>query len=128
MSRRRSIDLPQFGHTNPIPAASMIGSLLVSGALTGRDPTTREMPATIDEQCANVFAHVRALMSAAGGTTDDIIKMTFRLAEYRDREALNREWLVLFPDARSRPARQVVSAELDDCALVHCDLMAMLPQ
>ena len=63
---------------------------------------------------------------AVEGTPDDIVKMTFWLADYRDREALNREWLILFPDAGSRPARHVVKAELDDGVLAQADLIAIL--
>jgi enamine deaminase RidA (YjgF/YER057c/UK114 family) len=122
-----SIDLPGFGHANPIPAASRIGPFLASGALTGRDPQTREMPATLEEQCANVFGHVRALLAAAGGSTADILKLTIHLADPRDRAALNREWLVMFPDPANRPARQVLAARLDSGALIHCDLLAVLP-
>ncbi|WP_084104765.1 RidA family protein [Demequina sp. NBRC 110056] len=126
MTRRESIDLPGFGHANPIPAAARIGTLLMSGVLTGRDPQTREMPASLDEQMAHVFAHVRALLEQAGGSTDDILKMTFWLADYRDRDALNREWLAMFPDASTRPARQAMAATLDGGCLVQCDLVAVL--
>ncbi|MEV6967423.1 RidA family protein [Hamadaea sp. NPDC051192] len=126
MARRRSIYLPGFRHANPIPVASQVGPILVSGALTGRDPATQQMPATLDEQCANVFGHVEALMAAAGATTDDIVKMTFHLADPADREPLNRQWTAMFPDPQSRPARQVIAARLDGGALVHCELMAVL--
>ena len=128
MPRRTAIYLPGFGHVNPIPVASRIGPHLASGAVSGRDPSTREMPESLDEQCANVFTHVRALMEAAGGTPDDIIKMTFWLVDYRDREALNREWTAMFPDAESRPARHVLAAQLDGGALVQCELAAVLAE
>jgi len=123
-----SIDVPGFRHANPIPVGSRIGPFLASGALTGRDPQTHEMPRGLDQQCANVFAHVRALLAAAGGSPADILKMTFHLAEPRDREALNREWAALFPDPAHRPARQAVAARLDGGALIHCDLLAVLGQ
>ncbi|MGV9711740.1 RidA family protein [Gordonia sp. NPDC003424] len=126
MARRVSIELPGFGHANPIPAASRIGPFVASGVLTGRDPATREMPDGLDEQCANVFRHVRALLDAVGGGTDDILKMTFWLADYRDREALNREWLAMFPDPTGRPARQAVAAQLDGGSLIQCDVLAVL--
>ncbi|WP_166879758.1 RidA family protein [Salinibacterium sp. ZJ450] len=128
MPRRVSIYLPGFGHQNPVPVASRIGQHLVSGVLTGRDPVTREMPASLDEQVANVFAHVRALMDAASGSSDDIIKMTFWLVDYRDRDALNREWTTMFPDTANRPARQVMAATLDGASLVQCDLQAVLAE
>jgi enamine deaminase RidA (YjgF/YER057c/UK114 family) len=126
MSERISIELAGFGHANPVPAGSRIGPFLASGAITGRDPLTREMPSDLGQQCANIFGHVRALLEASGGTTDDILKMTFYLVDFRDRDALNREWLAMFPDAEHRPARQAVAAHLDSGALIHCDLLAVL--
>lgn len=126
MSRRVSIHLGGFAHANPVPVASRIGPHLHSGVLTGRDPATGEMPESLDAQCANVFAHVRELMAAAGGSLDDIVKMTFHVVRYRDRDALNREWEAAFPDPADRPARQVMAAALDGAALVHCDIVAVL--
>lgn len=128
MPGRASIEIGGFSHANPIPAASRIGPFLATGALTGRDPETGEMPPGIDAQCANVFSHVRAVLHAAGGSADDILKMTFHLAEPDDREALNREWVAMFPDPATRPARQAIGARLSRGALVHCDLLAVLPQ
>lgn len=126
MPRRQSIYLEGFAHRNPVPAACRIGPHLYSGVLTGRDPASHEMPKGIDEQCANIFAHVRELMHVAGGSTDDIVKMTFYLVRYRDREALNREWVAMFPDPENRPTRQAMSAVLDGDALVQADMVAIL--
>ncbi|MFG1928780.1 RidA family protein [Cryptosporangium sp. NPDC048952] len=126
MPERVSIEMPGFKHNNPIPVASRIGPFLASGALTGRDPRTRQMPPGLDQQCANVFGHVRTLLEVAGGTPDDILKMTFYLADPRDRAALNREWLAMFPDPACRPARQALAAQLDGDALMHCELLAVL--
>ena len=127
MARRTSIQIPGFAHVNPIPAASRIGPFLATGALTGRDPDTGEMGTGIDAQMAHVFGHVRAVMEAAGGSVQDILKMTFHLADPDDREALNREWLAMFPDPSSRPARQAIAADLGRGSLVHCDLLAVVP-
>ncbi|MBL3699303.1 RidA family protein [Leucobacter luti] len=126
MSGRESVYLTGFAHSNPVPVASRIGPFVHSGVLTGRDPRTGEMPAGIDAQCANVFAHVRELMAAVGGTTDNIAKLTCHLAQYRDRDALNSEWETMFPDPGNRPARQVMAATLDGGALIHCDLVAII--
>jgi 2-iminobutanoate/2-iminopropanoate deaminase len=126
MSRRESVDLPGFGHVNPIPAASRKGPFVFSGAFTGRDPRTNELPPDLDGQLARVFHHVGALMAEVGGSPDDIVKMTFWLVEYRDRAALNRRWTEMFPDAASRPARHVLRADLDGGILVQADLVAIL--
>lgn len=122
---RTSIELPGFGHDNPVPVASRIGPFLFSGALTGKDPETKEFPASIDEQIANVFTHIRALMAAAGGSTDDIVKLNVHLADPTDRAALNTAWLEMFPDATSRPARHVSGGQLSKGALVNCELVAV---
>ncbi len=126
MSGRVSIEIAGFAHANPVPAACRIGPFLFTGVLTGRDPVTTQMPASLEAQCANVFAHMREVVAAVGGSTDDIAKITFWVADYRDRDALNREWLRMFPDAASRPARQVMAATLDGGALIHADLIAVL--
>jgi len=126
VSGRVSIEIAGFAHANPVPAACRIGPFLFTGVLTGRDPVTTQMPASLQAQCANVFAHMREVVAAVGGSTDDIAKITFWVADYRDRDALNREWLRMFPDAASRPARQVMAATLDGGALIHADLIAVL--
>jgi enamine deaminase RidA (YjgF/YER057c/UK114 family) len=123
---RRSIDVPGFRHANPIPAASRIGPFVFSGVITGRDPSTGEMPASLADQCTNMFAHVRAIVGAAGGSTGDIARMTVWLADHRDREALNREWLTMFPDPADRPARQAHPGTFDGPALIQCDFIAVL--
>jgi enamine deaminase RidA (YjgF/YER057c/UK114 family) len=126
--RRESIYLEGFAHANPVPAACRIGPYLQTGVITGRDPETHEMPESLDAQIVNVFAHVRELMSVAGGSTDDILKMVFHLASYRDREALNREWTAMFPDPADRPTRQVMAATLDGASLVQAELIAILDE
>ena len=125
-ARRRSVHVGGFGHVNPVPAASRIGCLVFSAAITGRDPETRQMPTDLDAQCVNMFRHVREIVEAAGGSTDDIVKMTVWLRDYRDRDALNRQWEAMFPDPDNRPARHALAATFDDHMLVQCDFIAVL--
>jgi enamine deaminase RidA (YjgF/YER057c/UK114 family) len=117
-----------FDHENPIPVASRKGPFVFSGVLTGRDPETRLLSGGLEEQIATVFVHVGELMAAVGGTLDDVIKMTFWLADPADRAALNREWLSTFPEASSRPARQVMHAVLAEGMLVQADLVAIVTE
>jgi 2-iminobutanoate/2-iminopropanoate deaminase len=124
--RRRSIHTAGFSHANPVPAASRIGPFVFSGAITGRDPQTREMPPDLDTQCATMFRHIREIVEAAGGTTGDIAKLTVWLRDHRDRDALNREWLAMFPDPQSRPARHALPAPDDGGTLIRCEFVAIL--
>ena len=126
MSRRRSIHIDGFSHKNPIPNASVIGNLLATGVIMGRDTRSETIPDTIEAQCANMFDHVREIVKAAGGTTDDIIKMSVWLKDPSDRAALNAEWTAMFPDPENRPARHVFTLEGDSPVMIQCDFMAVL--
>lgn len=122
---RRSINIPGFRHANPIPNASMIGGLLMSGVILGVDAGTGKLPPSMKEQCGNVFAHVQSVLAEAGCTLDDVIKMTVWLKDPSDRTALNEEWTRLFPDPASRPARHALPHLGGGDALILCDVVAV---
>jgi 2-iminobutanoate/2-iminopropanoate deaminase len=125
-ARRRSVHIDGFKHANPIPNACRIGHLVMSGVILGRDGASGEMPPGLEAQCANVFAHMKAIVEAAGGTTDDIIKMTVWLKDRSQRAALNAEWVKMFPDEHSRPARHSLQSDMEGGALVQCDFTAVI--
>lgn len=126
MAKRTSIYVEGFSHKNPIPAACRIGNMVYSGSIQGTDPKTGKYGATLDEQSALMFAHIRRIVEAAGGTPENIVKMTVWLKDRANREPVNREWLKMFPDAASRPARHAIQAPLDGEKLVECDFVAVL--
>jgi len=127
MAKRESIEIPGFSHANPIPGASRIGNIVMSSVISGRDPSTGQMPDDLAQQIVNVFAHIRSAMEAAGGSPDDIIKITFWVADpATGRAALNGEWQKMFPDASSRPARHTLASHGGGAAQVSCDFVAVL--
>ncbi len=73
-----------------------------------------------------MFAHVRRIVEAAGGSAENIIKMTVWMRDRSQREPVNREWLKMFPDPHSRPARHAIDAALDGEKLLECDFIAVL--
>ncbi len=76
MTPRRSLEIPGIHHTNPIPAASKIGPFVASGSIFGKDPENGgAFPEGPEAQCAVMFANLRRLMEAAGGSTDNILKL-----------------------------------------------------
>ena len=127
MARRKSIYIEGLGHTNPIPAASRIGSWLISSGIPGKDPSTGELPADLDAQCANMFELMRRVIERAGGSPDDILKVEVRMADPAQRGTVNSHWLKMFPDPESRPARHTSREQLDGGQLVQCDFIAVLP-
>ena len=126
LAPRQSVEVAGFKHANPIPVASRVGGLLMSGVVTGRDPQSGAMPADISAQAANLFQHVRNIVESAGGTTASILKLTVWLKDPGDREALNREWVAMFPDAESRPARHTLPLTGGGDTLIQCDVTAVL--
>ena len=127
MSKRRNVDVPGLEHTDPIPLATTMGPFLVSGGIPGRDSATGRTGADFDTQVALMFRNVRRVMEAAGGTTDDIIKLTVWMKSGRDKQTLNAEWVPMFPDETSSPARPTFV--YDDLPLdykIQCEILAVI--
>ena len=109
MSNRRSINGPRARHENPIPNASRIGNVVMSSVISGTNPGTRDLPPDLPGQMANRLRHIRSDIEAAGGSVDDIVKITFWMQDpATGRAAINDEWVKMFPDEASRPARHTL--------------------
>src|SRR5690606_9157682 len=106
--KRTSINAEGFKHSNPIPAASRIGNLLISGGIHGIDPKTGKLAPTIEEQVALVFTHMRNILKAGGARPEDVIKVTVWLTDRSQRDLVNAEWVQMFPEEYSRPARHTM--------------------
>ncbi len=127
MEKRQSIEVGGVKHKNPIPSASRRGPFLATGAISGTDPKTGEVPADLDRQCTLMFDNVRRVLAAAGGSPDDILKMTVWMADRSRREVLNRHWVAMFPDPHSRPARHTMAArDLAPPMEIQCEFLAVL--
>ena len=122
---RTSIHVGEIAHQSPIPNASRIGNIIVSGLIRGADPATSKLAATLEQQCAFMFLHMRQTVEAGGATVEDIIKVTVWMQELQ-RQPVNDEWVKMFPDPASRPARQIMEVPMEPGVLVQCDFMAVI--
>ena len=78
-------------------------------------------------QMHNVFLHIRHDIEAAGGSPDDIVKITFWMQDpATGRAAINDEWVKMFPNADSRPARHTLPSGGNARSQVTCEFMAVL--
>lgn len=110
---RRSIHVPGLGHgAQPIPAASVVGGLLMTGGVSGKDPATGAIPDDPDAEVAQAFANLAAILEAAGGTLDQVVKVTVFVTDRAIRAHLNPVWERHFPDPESRPARHSLEVPL----------------
>jgi 2-iminobutanoate/2-iminopropanoate deaminase len=127
MEKRQSIEVAGVKHQNPIPSASRRGPVLATGAIAGTDPRTGKIPPDLDEQCAAMFENVRQILGAAGGSPEDIVKMSVWMTDRSLRETLNRHWVKMFPDPHSRPARHTMtSRDLVAPMQIQCEFLAVL--
>jgi enamine deaminase RidA (YjgF/YER057c/UK114 family) len=127
MNKRQSINGSHARHENPIPNACRIRNIVMSSVIGGANPGTRDLPPSLEQQVANVFGYIRDDIEAAGGTVDDIIKITFWVKDPgKQRAALNAEWVKMFPNPDSRPARHTQHLVPDSRALVQADFIAVL--
>jgi len=119
--------VPGLDHDNPIPMGCRIGSLMMSSGIFGMDPETGKAPDDIEGQCRLMFANIRRVMEAAGGSTDDIIKMVVWTKDKAFKDAMNKEWTAMFPDPHSRPARHtMLYSGLSGNYLIQCEIIAVL--
>lgn len=128
MAKRISIDVEGYHHGGlPIPAASKVGPLVMTGGISGIDPDTKALPDDVFDQARLMFFNLERIMIAAGGSMDSVARMTVYVKVPEAREAVNNEWLKAFPDAASRPARHtLVNANLPANMLVQCDATAFV--
>ena len=127
MSQRRSFEVPGLHHDNPIPMGTIIGNLMMTSGVFGMDPATHTIPDDIGEQCRLMFANIRRVMEAAGGSTGEIIKLVVWAKDKSFKESMNREWLAMFPDEHSRPARHTMMyGGFSGNALIQCEIVAVL--
>lgn len=126
MAKRKVLKEGLAHHRNPIPTAVKIGNMVFSSAISGDDPKTESRPAEPERQVEMAFQNVRRVMEAAGGTTDDIAKMTVFLKDMKHREHVNKEWLKMFPDENDRPARHALKADLPGDMVVQLEIVAVL--
>jgi 2-iminobutanoate/2-iminopropanoate deaminase len=110
----------------PIPAAARVGPLVASGGIFGMDRSTGTVPDGLDDQVANMFENIRAVISAAGGSVADIVKITIFAPDRSARDVINEHWLAMFPDDAHRPARHTLSQQLPGALLVQADILAFV--
>jgi enamine deaminase RidA (YjgF/YER057c/UK114 family) len=124
---RTSIEVPGLHHGGaPIPQASLVGNLLVSSGINGMDPESGTVPAELADQVSLIFANMGRILRRAGGSPEDVAKCTFFVRDRSSRPVIDREWLAMFPDEASRPARHTLRYDLGDPLLVQCELIAVI--
>lgn len=124
---RRSIEVPGLHHAGtPIPQACVVGNVLMSGGISPLDPITGSVPDGTDEQVELAFVNVRRVLDAAGGRLEDVVKCTVFVRDRAIRPVIDKQWLELFPNQASRPARHTLQTELAGSLQIQLEITAVL--
>jgi 2-iminobutanoate/2-iminopropanoate deaminase len=128
VTARKSIFVEGFSHgAQPIPAASRVGNLVMTGGVYGLDRATGQLAGSVQDQARHMFENLERILQASGTSLDRVVKMTFYIKVPDARAAINDQWLKAFPDPASRPARHVLQYEhLAPTMWVQCDAIAVL--
>ena len=126
MAKRQVLEIPGISHAAPIPMAVKMGNLLFSSAIMGEDPETHSLPPEPERQAELVFNNIRTLLDKAGGTPDNIARMTIFLKDLAYRDLVNEQWLKMFPNEDDRPARHALQVDLPRGMLIQVEIIAVL--
>lgn len=109
VAKRQSIQVPGRGRVHsPVPEGIRVGDFIFSSLLGPVGPE-REQGANVDEDAGLLLQRIRDLVVAGGGRLEDIVDVSVYVFDDNDREAINREWLKMFPDPNDRPARHILN-------------------
>lgn len=84
------------GAIGPYSQAIDTGSMLFASGQIPINPATGEIPEGIKAQAAQSLANVKAILSAAGLTTANVVKTTVFLADMNDFAAMNEVYAEVF--------------------------------
>jgi 2-iminobutanoate/2-iminopropanoate deaminase len=94
----------------PYSQAIRVGDTVYLSGQIGLDPTTGNLREGIDAQARQVFANLKAVAAAAGGTLDDVAKLTLLLADMADFAKVNEIMASFFTKPYPARATYQVSA------------------
>jgi 2-iminobutanoate/2-iminopropanoate deaminase len=75
MAKRKSLHIKGMEHGAPIPNGVVIGNLIFSSAISGKDAKTGMLSDDPDEQAQAMFRNLSLSMESAGGTPENIAHM-----------------------------------------------------
>jgi 2-iminobutanoate/2-iminopropanoate deaminase len=129
MAGRRSIEIDEFRHGDlPFPVASRVANVLYTSAISGYDSLASRYADGLEAQARLMFDHVRRILAAGGARPEDVVRMTFYVKTPAARPVINAEWMRLFPDPASRPARHTLNYETPGESLMQCDAVAVIDE
>ena len=125
--KREAIEIPGVSHGAPIPMGAKIGNIVFSSAIMGKNAENNELPLEAEPQISCLFQNIESFMEAAGGSSENIIRMSVYLKDNSYRELFNKEWLKMFPNEEDRPARHIsINESLQHGMIAQVELVGVM--
>lgn len=100
------------------------GLLFVSGQASIDFKTSEFVLGTIEEETERTLNNIKAIIEKAGGSMDNVVKITAHLADINDFEQYDKTYGTFF--TAIKPARTTVQSVLSDGIKVEIDCIAKL--
>src|SRR5262245_30055120 len=126
MAQRKSLHIKGMEHGAPIPNGVVIGNMVFSSAIGGKDAKTGVLSDDPAEQAEAMFRNLALFMETAGGTPANIAHVKLYLKDEKYRDAVNEPWVKMFPDEHNRPARHALKVDLRGKNLFQIEIIAVL--
>jgi 2-iminobutanoate/2-iminopropanoate deaminase len=101
------------------------GFLFVSGQAAVDFKTSQFKLGTIEEETRRTMDNIKAIVEAAGGTMENVVKCTAHLADINEFDRYNTIYAAYFPGIK--PARTTVQSVLAENIRVEIDCIVKLP-
>lgn len=109
----------------PYSAGIKTGNMVFLSGQLGIDPATGKLPEGIEAQANQSFANIEALLTAAGATFDNVVKVTVLLADIADFAKVNEIYATKFNEPY--PARSAFQVgALPAGGLIEIEVIAAL--
>jgi 2-iminobutanoate/2-iminopropanoate deaminase len=126
MAKRKSIHIKGMEHGAPIPNGVVIGNMVFSSAIGGKDAKTGVLSDNPDEQAEAMFRNLALFMESVGGSPDHIAHVKLYLKDEKYRDHVNGPWVKMFPNEHDRPARHALKVDLRGKNLFQIEIVAVL--
>ena len=101
------------------------GFLFVSGQASVDFKTSQFILGTIEEETHRTLGNIKAIVEAAGGSLNDVVKCTTHLSDINEFDRYNEVYAQYFPEIK--PARTTVQSVLGKGIKVEIDCIVKLP-
>ena len=107
MPKKEIVKLEAAAANPNLSLATKFGGLVFVAGQTGRHPVSGELGKDVREQTRNTLERIKAILTAAGTSLDNVLTATTYLTRVSDLAAYNEEYAKYFPT--NKPARTTVT-------------------